>query len=202
MEQLIIQKARDLFFLYGLKSVSMDDLAKQAGISKKTIYQFVSDKNELIEKVVEELVQCHKQALKKSVKESENAVMELFMQDTLPFSTIASVNIHFFHQLEKFFPAVWNRLLEHKQKIIRQAIIKNLQRGIDEGLYREDLNLQFVADIRLQQISTALNPVDFAQRRVDAGKLMSDFTIFYLHGIVNSNGKRLLNKVTKSNNEK
>src|SRR5688500_1746949 len=99
MEQLIISKARDLFFSYGLKIVSMDDLAKQAGISKKTIYQFVSDKNELIEKVVEEWMMAHKQALKKAAKDSNNAVEEMFMQDNLPFTTIASVNIHFFHQL-------------------------------------------------------------------------------------------------------
>jgi AcrR family transcriptional regulator len=202
MEQLIIQKARDLFFSYGLKSVSMDDLAKQAGISKKTIYQFVSDKNELIEKVVEEWMLVHKQALKKAVKESDNAVEELFMQDNLPFSAIASVNIHFFHQLEKFFPAVWKTLEAHKQKIVRQSIVKNLQRGIQENHYRNDLDVQFLSDVRLQQISTALNPVDFTERRGETKKLMYDFTVFYLHSVVNANGKRVLNKFLKNNNGK
>jgi hypothetical protein len=81
------------------------------------------------------------------------------------------------------------------------SIIKNLQRGVAEGLYREDLDTQFAALIRLQQITTALNPKDFTQTTTDALKLMNSLTEFYLHGIVTTKGKRLINTYLKNNNE-
>ena len=200
MTELVI-KARNLFFSYGLKSVSMDDLARMSGTSKKTIYQHVADKNELVDIVVEDLIRCHSEVMDQSSAASKDAVHELVLKSRAPFITLASINWNFFYELEKFFPAAWQKLIAHRQQVMLPSILKNLERGIGEGLYRDDLELPLVSLIRLQQITTALNPKDFTQTTIDAQKLMNTLTEFYLHGIVTTKGKRLINTYLKNNNE-
>lgn len=197
MEQLIINRAKDLFFSYGLKSVSMDDLAKTAGISKKTIYQSVSDKTELIKKVAEDLICCHKDQLIRSAKEAVNAIEEVYLQSHTSFVMLASVNTNFFYELEKFFPAVWKKLTDHRQHHVYAAIVNNLERGIEEENYREDIEPSFLANMRLQQITTALNPVLFPGKKMEGSKLMQELTLFYLHGIGTPKGKKLIDKYFK-----
>ena len=197
----LVTKARNLFFSYGLKSVSMDDLARMSCTSKKTIYQHVADKNELVDRVVEDLIRSHKEAMDQSGEAAKDAVHELVLKSRVPFVTLASINWNFFYELEKFFPAAWQKLIAHRQQVMLPSIIKNLQRGVAEGLYREGLDTQFTALIRLQQIATALNPKDFTQTTTDALKLMNSLTEFYLHGIVTTKGKRLINTYLKNNNE-
>lgn len=197
MEQLILNKAKDLFFSYGFKSVSMDDLAKMAGVSKKTIYQSVSDKTELVEKVADELIRCHAEQLTQSAEDATDAVQEVSLQLNTSFTIVSSVNYNFFYELEKFFPSAWKKLIDHRNKTLLPAIIKNLRKGIVEDNYREDIDPAFVAQIRLQQMSTALNPIRFSEKKLDTQKLMHDLTIFYLHGIVSTKGKKLINKYFK-----
>lgn len=201
MEDVIINKARDLFFSYGLKSVSMDDLARKSGTSKKTIYQLVADKNELVDKVVEDLVRGHSEALEQCTVQSRNAVEEVVLRGRVPFVTLASVNRSFFYELEKFFPATWAKLVAHRQHVMIPAIIGNLHRGVQEGYYREGLDTDLVAGIRLQQIITALDPQEFTGQKTSTQKLMNDLTEFYLHAITNNKGKQLLNKYLNGNDE-
>lgn len=201
MEEVIISKAKELFFSYGLKSVSMDDLARKAGTSKKMIYQLVADKNELVDKVVADFVGCHLEALERSRAEARNAVEEVILRCRLPFGTLASVNRSFFYELEKFFPAAWAKVVAHRQQVVLPAIIGNLERGVAEGDYREGLDKKTVAHIRLQQIITALNPQEFTGQATGTQKLMNDLTEFYLHAITTTKGKQLLNKYINGNNE-
>jgi|SRR5215203_1336205 len=197
----LVTKARDLFFSYGLKSVSMDDLARLSGTSKKTIYQHVADKNELVDKVVEDLICCHTNAVMESESLAKDAVHELLLKCRAPFVTLSSINWNFFYELEKFFPAAWQKLIAHRKQVMLPSVLKNLERGIEEGLYRRELDIQFIALIRLQQIATALDPRAITQNTVDAQRLMNDLTEFYLHGIVTTKGKRLINTYLKNNNE-
>lgn len=201
MEDVIISKARDLFFSYGLKSVSMDDLARRSRTSKKTIYQLVADKNELVDKVVADLVRGHAEALDQCTAGARNAIEEVLLRGQVPFITLASVNRNFFYELEKFFPATWGKLVTHRQHVMVPAIIGNLHRGVQEGYYREGLDTDLVAGIRLQQIFTALDPQVFTGKKTSTQELMNDLTEFYLHAITNNKGKQLLNKYLKGNDE-
>jgi AcrR family transcriptional regulator len=201
MDQLILGKARELFFTYGLKSVSMDDLAKVAGVSKKTIYQFFSDKNALVGQTVEDLVRCHHKLFKACRAESKDAVEEVLKQSGGPFGTWTSVSPGFFYELQKFFPATWTLLEQHRDKVLLPGIVRNLKWGISEGLYRQDIDPVFMGEVRMSQFSAALQPRGFTDRRVTASQLMEGFTNFYLHGITTDKGKTLLNKYLNSKNE-
>jgi AcrR family transcriptional regulator len=201
MGEVILKKAKELFFSYGLKSVSMDDLAKQAGISKKTIYQVYADKNELINKIVEDLIHCHHRLLEECRGTAKDAVDEVLKQASRSSDTWAMVNQTFFFELEKSFPEAWQKLEQHKQKVLLPGIIKNLEKGVDEELYRDDVDVVFTADIRLHQLSSALQPGKFSIRRTNVNQLVEQLTAFYLHGITTEKGKKRLYKYVKNRNE-
>lgn len=201
MGELILTKARELFFSYGLKSVSMDDLAKLAGISKKTIYQAFADKNELVNTIVDDLIRCHLQLFQECRQKAKNAVDEVLKQSSEPFDTWASVNQSFFYELERSFPEAWQKLEQHKRNTFRPGIMQNLEKGMAEGLYRPELEVAFTADIRLHQLTTALQPAAFANRRLPAAQLVRELTTFYLHGITTPKGKKRLNQYLKNRNE-
>lgn len=201
MEELITNKAKELFFFYGVKSVSMDDLAKAAGISKKTVYLYFSDKNEVLDSVIESFIADHSQRLARCQQESRDAVEEIVNQSTAPFNLLSGISYVFLYDLEKAFPEAWEKLRAYRQQTVLPAIIRNLERGIREHLFRPDIDISFVAQIRLHQLNTALNPVVFAEVETDSINIMNEFTLFYLHGITTEKGKRLINNYSKNKNE-
>ena len=201
MEATILNKAREQFFTLGLKRVSMDDLARHAGTSKKTLYQFFPDKHGLVEKVVEDLIACHKDRFDSCKKEAKNAVEEVWMQSHVPFETWSVVLPHFFHDIEKYYPASWEKLQSHKEKVLLKGIRANLEWGIREGWYREDIDTHFIAELRLEQIVNILQTGPGKSRFITIGRRMEAVTRFYLHGITTEKGKKLLNTYLMIKNE-
>ena len=202
MEELIVRKARDLFFCYGLKSVSMDDIAKSAGISKKTIYKSFSDKNQLLQRLVDDLLACHKQAMLECSNNAKDAVDEILLLTQTDFNTITVINPAFFYELEKFFPSLWQSVTDHKQQVIVPGIIQNLHTGMLHEHYRQNLDIEFTAAVRLQQISTALHPASFSDKMMHNSRLLFQLSEFYLHSIATRKGKKLIEKYLNVNNEK
>lgn len=202
MGELILTKARELFFSYGLKSVSMDDLAKLSGVSKKTIYQLYADKAELVNQIVEDLIQCHQDQFLSCRATAKDAVEEVLMQSDEPFSIWASVNQSFFYELEKSFPDVWDKVEQHRLEVYLSGVTQNLKKGMEEGLYRDDLDVLFIANVRIHQLTTALQSNVFTNMKMNAFQAVTALTVFYLHGITTQEGKKLLNKYLKNRNER
>jgi AcrR family transcriptional regulator len=192
MEAQILNKARDLFFSYGLKSVSMDDLAKEAGVSKKTIYQLVADKADLVTKVACHLMQHHKEEMERCCKDARNAVEEVALQTDISFAPLAAIRYSFFYDMEKFFPQAWQLVVQNRQQHFLPNIIRNLKRGMQEGLYRSNLDLEIIPHIRLQQLQSVLQPGTFPDLHNNPQLLLQRLTRFYLHGIANEKGALLI----------
>ena len=190
----ILSTARTLFYKYGLKSVSMDDVAKEAGVSKKTIYEYFEDKKALVKAIVAGFIKNNRETISECSKKSPNAVEEVLVQVKLLYATLSDINYNFFHELERMYPQAWQELTAYKKETFSMLIINNLERGIAEGFFRADLPLQFTADMRLHQISTAIDPVNFSEKKYDVHQLMMSFTDFYLHAITTKEGKELINK--------
>lgn len=199
MEEQILNKARDLFFCYGLKSVSMDDLAKEAGVSKKTIYQLVADKAELVLKVATHLLNSHKEEMEYCFKTAQNAVEEVAMQTDISFAPLASIRYSFFYDMEKFFPQAWQLMVHNRQQHLVPNILRNLKRGMEEGVYRPDLDLEIIPQIRLQQLQSALQPGSFPDLQNNQQLLLQRLTRFYLHGIASEKGSSLITKYLNEN---
>jgi len=155
----------------------------------------------LVGRFVDELIQCHSHLSIECQVSAKDAVDEVLQQAGKSFDTWATVNQTFFFELEKSFPEAWQKLEQYKHKVFAPGIKKNLQRGMEEKVYRDDLNVLLTTDIRLHQLTTALQPAAFSKHRMSVSQLVGELTTFYLHGITTAKGKKLLYKYLKNRNE-
>lgn len=191
----LITAASGLFRKFGIRSIAMDTIARECGMSKKTLYLFFCDKVTLVNAVVQRLAAAHKQQLKTATLNSRSAVEEVFNE--FKIYTVALLDIHavFFYELEKSFSESWSLLNDFNIKHNYAFVISNLQRGISEGYYRTDLDLAATANIRISQLKLLLTRnVNFTEAR----NLLSNpdqVNLFYLHAITNSKGKKIIDKM-------
>ena len=202
MEELILSKAGELFFSYGLKSVSMDDISRHAAISKKTIYRSFDDKTQLVERLVDELLKDTNQHLEKCSAESQNAIQQAVLTTGTPVQVVRKISPTFFFELEKFCPGVWKSIDKHNRHFLMPLIAENLRRGIKEELYRPEIDISFTAHLRLQQLLTVPDGKNHGYKLLEPGKLMKQLTEFYLHAITTPKGKKLISKYLNEYNEK
>lgn len=194
MKERIQQKARELFMRYGFRSVTMDEIAGQLGISKKTVYQFFEDKDNLVEAVMQkEMDYMHTECLKQ-MREAENAVDEIFMDMDSMEEVIDSMNPQIIFDLEKFYPKTYEKFKKHKHTFLLDIIKKNLQRGIQEELYRNDLNIDIVARFRLESAFIVFNQDIFPFGKYNLLQVSNEIYFLYMHGIATLKGKKLIEK--------
>ena len=157
MKERIKAKARELFMRYGFRSVTMDEIAGQLGVSKKTIYQYFTDKDSLVEEVMQDEMTFMQMICNKQLSESSNAVEELFRDMEQMNSVMDAMNPQIVYDLEKFYPKTFERFKKHKNTFLLDVIKKNLIRGIKEELYRPDIDIDIAAKFRLESSFIAFN---------------------------------------------
>ena len=193
IKELIIEKAKDLFFSYGLKSVSMDDIAKKAGVSKRTIYEFIEDKNELVNEIVQNLMRSYGKLFRSSQSPAEDAINEAIKQDDELLEIWTKIRPGFFFELKRTFPEISEQLEQYKLFILK-GIIVNLRRGKEEGNYRADIDIALVSDLRFHQLMNVMTPKLLTSHEINITQLTREFTVLYLHAITTEKGKKLLDK--------
>lgn len=186
----IINTSWALFFQYGIKSVTMDDIASKMGISKKTLYQFFSNKNELINQVCEWEINNSKFSFKSDQIIKLNALDQYFeffkfVNEILP-QKCDSLN----YDLKKYYPEIWRKFKNAKIKEFHMEILYNLQKGIDEGLYRPELNIGFISK-NLVSFYLNLSITEyqvFSSDEVFNKDMHRELTLYHLHGICTNKG--------------
>jgi len=200
MEERILNKARELFFSFGIRSVTMDDIANKIGVSKKTIYQFYADKNQIVEKVISDLIDGHGSKAETLCQEADNAIHEIILQTQVIGDIFQSVKPGVFFELQKYFPGTWTLMDDHKYDCVFRGILKNLERGLEEGLFRRGLEIKTIAHIRLVQINSVLNLQDFPTDKFNYSTILNQLTELYLYGITTPEGQEQILKYLKLNN--
>ncbi|WP_199118734.1 TetR/AcrR family transcriptional regulator [Pedobacter sp. ASV28] len=194
----IINGADKLFCQYGFKSVTMDDIAKHLGISKKTIYQNFKDKNELINILIRDRIVNQDLQMNKCLIASENAVQEVYfgMQDMDYF--LATMNPMLFYDLQKYHQEAWLKFMAFKEKEIGKKIMENLERGKQEGLYRDDINSEIITRMRLDQVDVVFTQNGhYDTNKNSLSNIMVEITRHFLFGICNNEGIKLIHKYDK-----
>lgn len=194
MKERIQQKARELFMRYGFRSVTMDEIAGQLGISKKTLYQFFEDKDALVEAVMQSEmtyleVECNRQNT-----EAENAIDEMFKDMDSMEAVMDSLNPQIIFDLEKFYPKTFDKFKLHKNTFLLDIIKKNLRRGIQEELYRSEMDIDIVAKFRLESSFIIFSQDLFPYGKYSLLKVSSEIYHHYLHGISTAKGKKFIEK--------
>lgn len=190
----VITESLKLFMKYGIKSPTMDDVANNLRMSKKTLYKYCSNKKDLVNQCVsfvvhqEEERTCHYKELKHNAIESHFIITE--MASELIRNTHPSV----FFDLKKYFPEAWHLLETHRKSSITEKIQFNLQKGIEEGLYRNDLNFQLVVSLYANMVDTMFHYENIQEMGIDYPTMFLEITRFYIRGIASDKGLEVLKK--------
>lgn len=193
-QERIVSKAHELFMRYGIRSVSMDEIASNLGISKKTIYQFFTDKDALVEAVVDVELTGNQEDCLKYTENSENPLHEFVMALDMIRDMLRLMNPMLIYDMQKYHPAAFQKLNCYQNEFVYKQIENNLSKGIEEELYRADINVPILARFRLVSIFALFNPEMFPAGKHNLEEIVREITMNFLHGIVTAKGQKLLNK--------
>jgi AcrR family transcriptional regulator len=198
----ILAKAADLFMRYGIKSITMDEIASTLGISKKTIYQFFTDKDDLVFAVIGQEINENEMECVQFREEAENAVHEIFLAVEDLDELLRSTNPLVLYDLEKYHPRAFQKIKDFKYQFLQKATVENLRRGIEEGCYRSDLHKDIVAKSRIEAAFLVFNPDLFPHSKYSMAEVNYELAILFLHGVVTEKGKQLIEQYTNERNKK
>ena len=194
MKDRIQQKANDLFRRYGVKSITMDEIAAQLGVSKKTIYQYFSDKDELVEVIVKQTIEFAQQTCENNRNNSKDAIDELFQAMDFVQQIFSGMNPAMMYDLEKFHPQSYRIFLDYKNKFLFDIIKSNLKRGIAEELYRPDISIDIIAKFRLEAMMIAFNQDVYPASKFNLVDLHTTIIEHFLFGVASLKGYKLIMK--------
>ena len=197
----ILGASQELLFKFGVRSVTMDDIAKQLGISKKTIYTCFSDKNELVTKFMEGKLHEHQACFDNITSHCTNAIDEIVKSMQEMGHLFSQINPNFIYDIQKHHPEAWQLFKDFKDKHIAGMIERNLKQGISEGLYRADINIKIISRLRLETIELAFNPNIFPPELFNIREVQLQLLDHFLHGITTLKGHRLINKYRELTDE-
>ncbi len=190
-----IQKAsHDLVMQYGIRSVSMDDIASNLGMSKKTIYQYFKDKDELIEAVVDEVIMTNQCACTEDINISENAVHEIFLVMEMMAEMFKTMNPSILYDMQKYHPEAFRKFMKHKNEFLFNVCKQNLERGVKEDLYRPEMAMDILCRYRVETMFIPFNPEFQQSLKHSLAKIEEEILIHFLFGLVSLKGYKLIIK--------
>jgi AcrR family transcriptional regulator len=191
LKQILI-RVRELYMKYGIKSITMDDVASTLGISKKTLYQHVSDKDDLVGKVLDLEMETRQCDVGHIYDKGLNAIEELFEVSKYMNRMLNEQNPATMYDLKKYYPHHYQRLLKTKREKMYSNIVANLQKGKQEGLYRDDLNEEVIAKLYLSRLESIPDSELFTITELTTPKVFLEAITYHIRGIASEKGLALL----------
>ena len=196
----IIAESIDLFMTYGLKSVTMDDIAKHLGMSKKTIYQHFKDKEDIIIQATNEAFNVENRLMCAIEDAAENAVEQLYKLTIKLRETIKNTSTTALYDMKKYYPRAWEKYKDYKHNVIYNSVIDNLKRGIREGLFRENINPEILAQLRIGEIELSFDKEFFPKDEFSLVEIHDQLFEHFTYGILSKEGIKLFETYKQKNN--
>jgi AcrR family transcriptional regulator len=190
----LVMEAARVFWTYGIKSMTMDDMSTRLGISKKTLYQHVKDKNDLVAKVLLHIAEEFKCEIDEELEKGLNAIDELYAVTTRVAGQLKGIHPSIHFDLEKYHPEAFRHMVENKRKEIFASMTENMERGIKEGLYREDLNIPMIATIYIARFDMVFDGELFPPEQFNMDDLHWEIFRYHIRGIASAKGLKYLQK--------
>jgi AcrR family transcriptional regulator len=198
-ESTLVDGAMCIFMRFGIKSVNMDDIAKQLGISKKTLYQFFSDKEDLLARALDLHMKTEEHNIKAITSRKLSAIEEMFEIMHWVLDILNKIHPAVQYDLEKYHPQLALKMKMHRAKIVNTCILKNLLKGQKEGNYRKDFNPKIIMRLYLIRVESFLDPAVFPFDEFKAANIYRESFQYHIRGIASEEGLAQLNKMMKKN---
>ena len=201
-KQRIKKAAHDLVMQYSIRSVSMDDIAANLGMSKKTIYQYFKDKDELVESVVDDVIETNQCICNDDMEKADNAVHEIFLVMDMMVEMFKTMNPSILFDMQKYHQEAFRKFQQHRNEYLYNVVRHNLERGIREELYRPEINVDTMARYRVETMLIAFNPEFQRSVKQSLLEIEKEIIIHFLFGLVSPKGYKLVLKYMEQQEKK
>ncbi|MFD0764882.1 TetR/AcrR family transcriptional regulator [Mucilaginibacter lutimaris] len=198
----IIFGAEELFLTAGIKSVTMDDIARHLGMSKKTIYHFFNDKNDLVIALVEKKLKEDECQITDIINMSSNVIEEMINMMKCSEEIFGRINPIVIHDMQKYHPDAWGKFQQFKAEVLVKTLEELLTKGISQGFIREDLDVKILANMRVNQVEMGFNSLIFPVSQFSPWKVQYQLLEHFNYGVCTLKGHELLDKYKSAHLEK
>jgi len=201
MKEQILHTAIELFLTRGFKSITMDDIARELGISKKTVYAHYSNKEAIVEASTTQVFTVICGGIDLICAREMNPIQELYEIKKFVLEHLKGERSSPMYQLQKYYPKIYQKLREGQYSYMQGCVTDNVQRGIEQGVFIKDINVQFVSRIYFIGVTGIKDESIFPQSQFLASDLYDMYLEYHIRGIVTPKGRKILNKIIQSNQE-
>ena len=202
LKQQILTKTAALFMRYGLKSITMDDIARELGISKKTLYQYVDNKTDLIEQIFRQRFDMEKVIMQQIQEQSLDAIDEILKIARYVIEELRQISPTTLYDLQKYYRSTWKLMEATHQEHIYNLIRGNLIRGMKDGNYRTNINPDIIAKLYVGKTSLVVDEDLFPVSEYNSGDLFTEYIYYHIHGVASPSGLQLLEQHLEKEKEK
>ena len=189
-----------LFFRYGVRRVTMDDVAKALGMSKKTLYQYYSDKDELVAEATQAHLDRERIEFDKIFRNSENSIKSLFLISQCMRKSLSEINPSVLFDLKRFYPKSWEYWTEFKDQYIFKSIVENIKKGIEEEYFRPEVNAEILANLRVMEIQILFDRESFPSEKFNFMEVQMQLFNHFVYGITTEKGRKLYKEYLENEN--
>lgn len=190
----ILEQVRRLYHRYGIKSVTMDDVAEHLCISKKTLYEYFTDKEDLVRNIVM-LDHSNRNKFFREIKNRDlNAIEELFEVYRMINTMFRDYNASMEYDIHKYYPDLYLKVKEISRKKMYDTMFNNMNKGKKEGLYRKDLNSKIIARLHVFRIENMFDNDIFTMEELTSVKVFNEVFVYHMQGIMSTNGRTFFEK--------
>lgn len=188
----ILLQAHELFNKYGIRSVSMDDIAAPLGMSKKTLYQYYTDKDELVNAVFTAIMEQNQVQCKHDRQRAENPIHEIFLAFDMVQEMFANMNPAVLFDMQKYHPGSFKKFQDYKNGFLYQLIRTNIENGIKNELYRTEIDVDVLTRYRIHSIMLAFDMEVFPNNRTRLVHIEQQLLEHFLFGLATAKGQKLI----------
>lgn len=191
----ILAKAEELFFQNGVKNTTMDDLATALGISKKTLYLTISNKDELVYRAIENHMAQEKQSVLKVAETSTNAIDEMLQIGKIVTKHMRNLNPTIIYDVHKYYPTAWQMINDYKDTFLYETILQNIKSGIEQGYYRSDVNPDIIAKIYSSKADCIVDQKLFPFTQYSIISVYYEYLRYHIRGIASDKGLKYIEQI-------
>ncbi|HPH81107.1 MAG TPA: TetR/AcrR family transcriptional regulator [Flavobacteriales bacterium] len=184
----IIQQARSIFMRCGIRSVTMDDVCREMRISKKTLYQHVHDKTDLVNQTMRSEIAKDEVEVSTLISLGLSAIDEMFEITRIVSEKIRNIHPSILFDMQKYYPEAWEMMRIHRNDFIERVIQKNIQKGQDEGVYRSNMNAIIVSRLFATKIDVLSDNHFFEGTGLSMTQVNFEHLTYHLYGISTPKG--------------
>lgn len=174
---------------FGVRSVTMDDVAREVSMSKKTLYQYFDNKDKLVSEVALNHLEKETAEFLEIEKNSQDAIHEIFLTTLCLRQHVFKMNPSLLYDMQKYHAEAWGHYLTFKNTTIRGYIERNLTRGVAEGYFRAEINPTVLSILRVEQVQFAFNTKTFPPKEFDFAEVQIQILDHFIHGLLTEAGR-------------